>query len=71
MNADTSNLNMTNRIDLLKIHGHARCHICGEPKAGPGKDICSYPHGMMPERAADPEHPTEGFWTWKKPDEQR
>lgn len=52
--------------DLLKIHGHGKCHICRMPKAGRGSDFCSYPHGMVPEKAVDPEHP-EGFWTWKQP----
>ena len=53
--------------ELVKeIHGDGACHICGKPKAGLGLLICSYPHGMVPERAIDPLHP-EGFWTWREP----
>ena len=50
--------------DLLKIHGDGNCHICGQPKISEGADICSYPHGMIPVKAVDPEHP-EGFWAWE------
>lgn len=51
---------------LIEIHGPDNCHICGKPKVGAGGIFCSYPHGMIPERAVDPKHP-EGFWTWKLP----
>jgi hypothetical protein len=52
---------------LQEIHGDGNCHICGKPKAGEGENICSYPHGMMSDKAVDAEHP-EGFWTWKMPE---
>ena len=56
---------MERRDELLKVHGDDLCHICGQPKIGPGLDICSYPHGMLPYMPVDPEHP-EGFWAWKE-----
>ena len=52
--------------DLLDIHGDGDCHICGKPKIGEGSSICSYPHGMVPDKPVDPAHP-DGFWTWKRP----
>lgn len=57
----------TKHADVLKsVHGEGDCHICGKPKASAGSNYCSYPHGRVPEKAVDPEHP-EGFWTWKEP----
>ena len=50
-----------------EIHGDGNCHICGKPKAGEGNSVCSYPHGMVPDKAVDADHP-EGFWTWKLPE---
>jgi len=55
-------------LTLKEVHGDGLCHICSKPKAGPGLSVCSYPHGMLPEKAVDPEHP-DGFWTWKEPDD--
>jgi len=49
---------------LKEIHSDGPCHICGMPKAGRGKSTCSYPHGMIPVVAIDPDHP-EGFWSWE------
>jgi len=31
--------------------------------------FCSYPHGMIPVKAVNPEHP-EGFWSWALPAEK-
>ena len=42
------------------------CHICGEPKAGTGKPLCSYPHGRLPVEPIEPGRPN-GFWEWMKP----
>jgi len=51
--------------ELVKVHGTGICHICGQLKARKGRNFCSYPHGMVPDKVVDPEHP-EGFWTWKQ-----
>ncbi len=56
--------------ELLRVHGDGNCHICGKPKRQPGGFTCSYPHGMVPERAIDPNHPN-GFWSWEYPREQK
>lgn len=54
------------RDELLAIHGAGDCHICGKPKAGAGSIYCSYPHGMVPDKAVDADHP-EGFWSAAPP----
>lgn len=55
---------MTDRAKLIEeVHGAGNCHICGKPKIAAGSSTCSYPHGMMPIKAVDHEHP-DGFWTW-------
>ncbi len=52
--------------ELLEIHGDGNCHICNQPKIGPGGGYCSYPHGRIPVKAIDDKHP-EGFWAWEYP----
>jgi hypothetical protein len=52
---------------LLKIHGDGICHICGKPKAGKGRSICSYPHGRLPVAPVNPAQP-KGFWSWETPE---
>ncbi len=52
--------------DLIKVHGRGKCHICGMPKAEPGKGICSYPHAMLPVAPAVEGEPG-GFWSWERP----
>ena len=57
---------------ILEIHGVENCRRCGMPKAARhGKDnsFCSYPHGMIPVKAVNSEHP-EGFWSWALPAEE-
>lgn len=54
---------MTERAELIRIHGEGLCHICGKPKIEEGSDICSYPHAMLPLAPSDPNNP-DGFWTW-------
>ena len=44
-------------LELLRVHGAGDCHICGKPKAS------SYPHGRLPAKFVDQNHP-EGMWTW-------
>jgi hypothetical protein len=55
------------KAQLLRIHGDGDCYICGKPRIGPGSDICSYPHGMLPTQPADPKH-RDGFWHWEYPE---
>ena len=50
---------MTEREELLKIHGDRDCHICGRPKIAKGANTCSYPHAMVPV-----EQVSEGMWAW-------
>ncbi len=49
---------------LLEVHGSGKCHICGKPKVEEGLSICSYPHGMLPIKPVDENHPN-GFWSWE------
>lgn len=51
-------------LELLRVHGAGDCHICGKPKASGGSPICSYPHGRLPAKLVDQNHP-EGMWTWR------
>lgn len=50
--------------ELLKVHGEGPCYICGKPKVGKGKLICSYPHGRLPVAPVEPDHPC-GLWSWE------
>jgi hypothetical protein len=55
---------MADRLELIKVHGDGLCPCCGKPKIEEGETICSYPHGMLPVKPVDHEHP-DGFWKWE------
>jgi hypothetical protein len=49
---------------LLEVHGHGNCDICGQPRVEIGQNICSYPHGMLPKKDVDV---ASGMWAWELP----
>lgn len=57
---------MTKTVD--EVHGEGNCSICGKPKKEKhsANGFCSYPHGMIPTKPIDSDHP-EGFWSWGFP----